>query len=369
MHYRDLDTPALIVDRAAMEENMRRMQSYADAHGVRLRPHTKTHKTPALALMQRRAGCAGITVAKVGEAEVMAAAGLDDIFIANEIVGEQKYRRIQKLAETVDISFGLDSVAQAELIERAFAGAAKPAECVVEIEVGERRSGIVEEGEFSALLDYLAGCRHIHLRGVFSHDGDSYSAPDTATARARSVLAQRRTLGFAAIARERGFNISAVSVGSTPSLANDSDIVAGVTEIRPGTYIFMDASQANATGGRWKCAAMVLATVMSKPTAERVILDVGAKGLTMQTRSEGICATAGVGTLIDYPGTYIDHMYDEHAIIYNKSFHDAVNVGDTVRIVPVHICPVVNLYDEMYLIDEHGEVEGVLPVACRGKLK
>ena len=169
--------------------------------------------------------------------------------------------------------------------------------------------------------------------------------------------------------RENGFDISIVGIGSTPSLANDSDILEGITEIRPGTYPFMDASQDNAMNHTWNCNAFVLATVMSKPTEERVILDVGAKGLTMQSRSEGICAVEGLGNLIDYPDTHIDLMYDEHAIIYNKKFHDSVKVGDKVRIVPVHICPVVNLYDRMYLIDENGDVEKELTIACRGKLQ
>lgn len=369
MHYTELDTPALIVDKKIMLENVKRMQDYADAHHVGLRPHTKTHKTPELALLQAEYGCAGITVAKVGEAEVMAAAGLKDIFIANEIIGETKYKRIQKLAETVDISFGLDSIAQAEMVEKAFSNCDKPAQCVIEIEVGELRSGIVEEEECRKLLEYLKSCPHIHLKGVFSHDGDSYSAPDIETAKKKSVIAQERTLKFANMCKEAGFDISVVSIGSTPSLANDSEILDGITEIRPGTYIFMDASQANATDHSWKCAATVLATVMSRPTEERVILDVGAKGLTMQSRSEGICAVEGIGDLIDYPGTHIKLMYDEHAIIYDKKFHDAVKVGDVVRIVPVHICPVVNLYDKIYLIDENGNVEKTLNVECRGKLQ
>lgn len=370
MKYTQLETPALIVDHAKMIENLKRMQAYADSHNVKLRPHAKTHKTPALALLQQQMGCSGITVAKVGEAEVMAAAGLKDIFIANEIVGASKYKRIQKLAETIEISFGLDSVEQAALIEESFKDAEKPAQCLVEIEVGENRSGMVEEGEFQNLLTYLKeNCPHIHLKGVFSHDGSSYSEPTIEEALRKSVIAQERTLLFANMAKAAGFDISVVSIGSTPSMANGSDILEGITEVRPGTYIFMDASQYNATGRTWNFAATVLATVISKPTEERVILDVGAKGLTMQKRSEGICAVEGAGMLPDYPGTYIDKMYDEHAIIYNKAFHDAVKVGDVVRILPVHICPVVNLYDKMYLIDEYGHVGRILDIACRGKLQ
>ncbi len=369
MHYTELDTPALLISRPIMEHNLKRMQEYADKNKVALRPHTKTHKTPALAVLQEQYGCKGVTVAKVGEAKMMAQAGIKDIFIANEIVGTHKYRRIQELARTVDISFGIDSIAQAAMVEEAFAGCEKPAQAVIEIEVGERRSGVVEEEECEKLLNFLKQCRHIHLKGVFSHDGDSYGAPDVETCLKKSVIAQERTLKFAAMAREAGFDITVVSIGSTPSLANNSPILPGITEIRPGTYIFMDQSQANAVGDQTCCAATVLATVMSKPTDERVILDVGAKGLTMQSRQEGICRVEGLGTILEYPRTHIDLMYDEHAIIYDKEFHDAVKVGDVVRIIPVHICPVVNLYDRMYLINEDGSVDRELAVACRGKLQ
>lgn len=369
MKYVELDTPALLINQVIMENNLKKMQTYADTHKVNLRPHTKTHKMPQLALLQEKFGCKGITVAKVGEAETMAAAGLEDIFIANEIVGDIKLARIQKLAESIDISFGLDSIAQAELVEKAFHGVPKKAEVLIEIEVGENRSGIIEEAEFQELLNYLKKCENIHLKGVFSHDGDSYSAATREACCEGSVKAQRRTLAFAEIARLNGFDISVVSIGSTPSLANGSDILDGVTEIRPGTYILMDASQGNAVDDMSCCAATILASVMSKPTEERVILDVGAKGLTMQKRTEGICATPGLGTIYEYPNTHIDQVYDEHAIIYDRTFHDSVNIGDKVRIIPVHICPVVNLYDKAYLINDKDEIVEVLQVACRGKLQ
>lgn len=369
MKYYELDTPSLLLDQEVMEKNLKKMQSYADAHRVNLRPHTKTHKMPLLALRQRELGCQGITVAKVSEAEEMAKAGLDDIFIANEIVGLEKLRKVSRLSESLSISFGLDSIPQAEMAEACFAETGRIADIVIEIEVGENRSGIIEEKDFVELLVYLKTCSHIHLKGVFSHDGDSYSAASRKACRETSVSAQRRTLHFAQIARDNGFDISTVSIGSTPSLANGSEIIEGITEIRPGTYIFMDASQANAVGDKSCCAATVLATVMSKPTDKRVILDVGAKGLTMQTRTEGICAVSGLGTIFEYPEVSISQMYDEHGIIYNRQFHRQVHIGDKVRIIPVHICPVVNLYHTAYLIGADGDVIGKIPIDCQGKLQ
>jgi D-serine deaminase-like pyridoxal phosphate-dependent protein len=368
MNYLDLDTPALLIDEEIMQSNLRRMQAYADRCGVALRPHTKTHKMSRLALMQVDLGAKGIAVAKVGEAEVMAARGITDIFIANEIVGEIKLSRIRQLAREIEISFGLDSIAQADLIEKAFEGSQKPAVVLIEIEVGENRSGIIEEADFLALLDHLKGCRNIRLKGIFSHDGHSYGAQNASACKAIHLEAQERTLAFARLAGGMGFDLQTVSIGSTPSLMHEFPLLEGITEIRPGTYIFMDASQGNASGSHEMIAATVLATVISKPTPERVILDVGAKGITAQTRSRGFTATQGLGLIKGWPGVSIFDVYDEHAILYDRAFHDAVKVGDKVAIIPNHICPVVNLHESAFLIAK-GEVVEEIPVDARGKLK
>lgn len=366
MHYRELSTPALLIDREIMEDNLRFMQDYADSQGVALRPHTKTHKMASIARRQAELGARGITVAKVGEAEAMAAEGLTDIFIANEVVGDDKLARVRKLAETIDISFGLDSIEQADLVERAFAGG-KPARVVIEIEVGEERSGIIEESDFRALLAHLKTCPHIQLLGVFSHEGHCYNVESKEACREAFEVAVNRTLDFAHIMEEQGFPVQVVSIGSTPSLMFGFDIPKGVTEMRPGTYVLMDASQGHAIGTLDRCAATILTTVISRPTAERVITDVGAKGITAQTRTKGICATPGLGLIKGYEGVHVFDVYDEHAIIYHAGFREAVRVGDKVEFYPNHICPVVNLYDRVYLVSG-GEVVEELKVTCRGLL-
>jgi len=368
MNYLQLDTPALLIDKDIMLNNCRNMQDYANNHNVALRPHTKTHKMSKIALMQVELGAKGITVAKVGEAEVMAANGLKDIFVANEIVGETKLLRIRKLAETINISFGLDSIAQAKMIEKAFEGSNKKAVVLIEIEVGENRSGVIEESDFIELLNYLKKYNNIYLKGVFSHDGHSYSAENVEACKTIHLDAQKRTLHFANIAKEMGFDLQTVSIGSTPSLLHNFPILDGVTEIRPGTYIFMDAAQANAYGSLERNAATVLTTVISLPTLERVITDVGAKGITMQTRNKGFCTTKGLGLIKGWPEVSIHAVYDEHAIIYNKEFHDSIKVGDKVEIIPNHICPVVNLHEMAYLISNK-EVIDEIAIDCRGKLK
>lgn len=368
MNYMELDTPALVIDREIMMDNLKFMQAYAESQGVALRPHTKTHKMSRLAKIQEELGAKGITVAKVGEAEVMASNGLKDIFIANEIVGDEKLCRIKELAKTVEISFGLDSIPQADMIERVFADADKPAVVLIEIEVGEERSGVIEEEDFLELLNHLKHCEHIALKGIFSHDGNSYGAASPEEGKEIHLASQHRTLHFAQIARDQGFEVKTVSIGSTPSLMHDFPILEGVTEIRPGTYIFMDASQAHNYGSFSRNSATVLSTVMSRPTSERVILDVGAKGITAQTRSKGLCATRGLGLIKGWPEVEIFDVYDEHAIIYNQKFRDGVEVGEKVEIIPNHICPVVNLHETAYLV-ENGEIVEEIPVDCRGKLK
>lgn len=368
MNYKELDTPALIINKKIMMENISFMQDYANRNMVNLRPHTKTHKMPYIAKIQEEHGAKGITVAKVGEAEVMAANGINDIFIANEIVGIEKFKRIIKLSETVNISFGIDSIPQAKMIEKSFEGTNKKAVVLIEIEVGENRSGIIEENDFIDLIKFLKTSKNIFFKGIFSHDGHSYASASLEECYDVFMASQKRTLSFAKLAEDNGLPCDTVSIGSTPSLMHDFPILRGITEIRPGTYVFMDASQGNHIGTYSRCAASILTTVISKPTAVRVITDVGAKGITTQSRSKGLCTTKGLGVIKDFDNVNIDQVYDEHAIIYNKSFHDSVAVGDKIEIIPNHICPVVNLHEEANFI-ENGEILETIPVLCRGKLK
>ncbi|MFS0654969.1 D-TA family PLP-dependent enzyme [Bacillus sp. 179-C3.3 HS] len=368
MTYQELDTPALLIDQQVMMDNLVAMQQYADRQQVKLRPHTKTHKTPRLARLQEELGASGITVAKVGEAEVMAENGLTDIFIANQIVGEKKLKRIRKLAETIQISFGIDCVEHVLQIEEVFRGAEKKAEVLIEIEVGEGRSGVIEESDFRQLLNAIKACDVIHLKGIFSHDGHTYQAESKAHCQALYEEAVNRTLRFAQLAAEEGMTLEVVSIGSTPPFLFQFDIPQGVTEMRPGTYMLMDASQSNVIGTYSHCAATVLTTVISKPTKERVITDVGAKGITAQTRSKGLTKTKGLGKIKEYDDVFVSDVFDEHAIIYHEGFRERVQIGDKVQIIPNHICPVMNLHEKAYFIQD-GEVIEELSVACKGKLQ
>lgn len=366
MKYFELDTPSLIINKERMLENLKGMQDFADKNGVSLRPHAKTHKMPSIALIQEDLGAKGITVAKVEEAEIMASRGLNNIFIANEIVGVRKLERIREMSKKIDISFGVDSIEQVDQISAVFKE--KPARILVEIEVGENRSGVIEEDYYRSLLLEIEARSELQFLGVFSHDGHSYSAKDLGECLEISLESQRRTLRFAKVAEDIGMRPQVVSIGSTPSMLANTPILPGVTEIRPGTYVFLDASQANFIGSYERNAATVLTTIISKPTNERVVTDVGAKGLTMQRRTVGMTATEGLGAVKDYEGVFISKVYDEHALIYNKDFREKVSIGDKIEIIPNHICPVVNLYDKAYLVSGDEVVEELV-IECRGKLR
>ena len=365
--YQNIDTPALLIDRERMLDNLRWMQEKADRWGVNLRPHTKTHKMPELANLQMAQGACGITVAKVGEAEVMAAHGLRDIFVANEIVGETKWRRLANLSKDIRVIFGVDSPEAVRGIETVFAEEDTQALVRIEIETGENRSGVVSEAAFDAVLAAIAASPHVTLEGVFSHEGHAYSAPSVAECLALTERALELTLHYADRARTAGFAVETVSIGSTPSLAHCDTLPAGITELRPGTYILMDVGQGNCIGTYDRCAATVLTTIISKPTEDRLIGDAGAKALTAQSRGAGLCQTDGKGVVKGSKIT-VTNVYDEHTILYSRELHEVLSVGDRIEIIPNHICPVCNLYDWAYLVSG-GELVKELEIAARGKLQ
>ena len=365
--YSQLDTPALLIDIDLVHGNIAAMQVKADKYGVALRPHTKTHKMPELAKLQLAAGATGITVAKVGEAEVMAAAGLSDIFIANQIIGISKLERIRQLARQIKIRLGVDNPVQIDQLETVFRDEPQPIEVLIEVETGENRSGIIQEEQLVRLVKHIQAQTKVVLTGVFSHEGHTYKAKSSDDCRRLCLDSQKRTLWAASLVREMGVAVDTVSIGATPSLMH-SEIVPGITEIRPGTYIFMDVGQGTAIADYSRCAATVLASVISLPTAERIVLDSGAKALTLQTRSEGICTTQGYGLVKNSADVRLSGMFDEHGLIHDAALRSTLAIGDKLEIIPNHICPVCNLYDSAYAVSR-GQVLGELPIAARGKTR
>jgi D-serine deaminase-like pyridoxal phosphate-dependent protein len=357
----DLDTPALLVNAARLRRNIRRMQAAADTAHVTLRPHTKTHKSPAIAALQLRAGAQGLTVAKVGEAEVMVAAGFTDLFIAYPLIGEAKYRRLLPLLEHARIAVAADSLEGVAALSAFFGPRGVQLPVLVEVDTGFRRTGVSGEEEAVTLAQAIERAPGLVFGGIMEFGGQAYSA---CSDEEREGIALTEGLRLAAVATRlaaRGLPAPVVSAGSTPSMPTVAG-VPGITEVRPGVYVFADLKQVElGTADRDDCALSVLATVISRPAPGRLILDAGTKAL-----SSDHYETRTYGELEAYPGVVLSRASEEHGIIEDAIL--PLRVGDKVAILPNHACATCNMHDELYVI-EGEQVVDVWPILGRGKFR
>lgn len=357
----ELDTPALLVDLQRMQRNISSMQAMCDMNGVSLRPHTKTHKSPAVARLQVAAGARGITVAKVGEAEVMVEAGFDDLFIAYPLIGESKYRRLLPLLERARIAVAADSLEGVAQMSAYFGPLGARLPVLVEIDTGFRRTGVPGAEAAVALAQVIDRAPGLAFAGLMEFSGHSYAACSEEERRAVGHSEAAPLLEAAEWLAKMGLSASVISTGSTPSMPFVAEI-AGVTEVRPGVYVFGDLKQAElGTLLRDECALTVLATVVSTPAPGRYILDSGTKAL-----SSDHYASWTYGELKEYPGAVITRASEEHGIIEGASL--PLRVGDRVEVIPNHACATCNMHDEFYLVDGNVVLD-VWPVLGRGKFR
>jgi len=357
----ELETPAVLVDLDVLERNIERMAERARQHGVRLRPHAKTHKVLEVGRLQLAAGAGGLSLAKTGEAEVFAAAGFDDIFLAYPIVGADKARRLLRLADRVRLRVGVDSVEGAATLGDVFHAAGRRLEILLKVDVGFARVGVAPEAALAAarqLVDRPGLC----LRGLFTHAGHGYLR-DTPAGVAEVGRQEAETLtSLAATLRADGLPVEEVSVGSTPT-ARHAMGVAGVTEARPGNYVYHDASQVSlGTCGIEDCAMSVLATVVSVPAAGRAVLDAGSKTLSSDPLRP---RPAGHGWLLGRRSR-IERLSEEHGVVAVAEA-ESFRVGERVRVLPNHACVVSNLHDRIFAV-RGDQVEAEWRVAARGRV-
>lgn len=364
MHKYELDTPALLIDFDKMERNIAQMQKYADDGGVRLRPHTKTHKTPYISHLQQRAGSQGITVAKLGEAEVMNAAGIDDLLIAYPLYGAPKMERLLNLAERANVRVSLDSREVAQGISNAASARGIKIPVLVEVDTGLHRVGQpMREGtrDFVREIIELPG---IEFTGLLTHAGHVQAAQTLEQVAEVGKQEGETMVETAELIRRDGIEVHEVTVGSTPT-ARFAAQVKGVTEIRPGTYVFYDTMQVHKFACSWDdCAQTVLLTVVVKHP-DRLIFDGGSKTLTSD-RGPGGRAT--FGTVKDYPHLEIYALSEEHAHVRVVGEGPLPNIGDKVEVIPNHACVVMNLHDSFYAT-RSGEVVGEFDIPARGKIR
>ncbi|HWD41593.1 MAG TPA: alanine racemase [Fimbriimonas sp.] len=345
IHVEDLETPTPVIDLDRVEANLRKMQSYADAHGLRLRPHIKTHKIPEFAQRQIELGAVGITCQKLGEAEVMADAGIQDVLISYPLVGVGKAERLAALASRIRMSVAIDSE---EALQTAIQ-ASKSAEIGVwvEFDSGAKRTGVATVEEALRLIERVRSFARLRFEGLMTYPMTEQSGKFFAEAAAKT-------------------DIPAFSAAGTP-VAWSSHEIPGLTEIRHGTYIYHDRSTVGAGAARLdECAVDVLATVVSRPTGGRFILDSGSKTLSSDRIPEGM--GKGFGLIREYPAATIERLYEEHALATLPKGQPEPKVGERVRVLPNHVCVVSNLHDEIP-VARQGMVVGTVKVAGRGKTR
>jgi len=343
----ELDTPVLLVDESIVERNIERMQALADRYQVSLRPHIKTHKMSGLAKRQLAAGACGIAVAKLGEAEMMAAAGTGDIQIANELVGELKLARLRKLCETVKVSCAVDSPVHVRALAEVGQNLTEEIPLFIEIDTGLHRCGLTNDNEILNLARVITDKKWVRLHGILTHAGHVYAAGSKDQVEQIGSAEGERMVRIADMLRRHGFPCPVVSVGSTPTVRY-SAAVAGVTEIRPGHYIFNDMMQV-ALGSATvdDCALTVLVTVISCSTNGRVVIDAGSKALALDRGAHGNALLPGYGYCHEQ-NCWVERLSEEHGVITGEV--ETVSIGRRLRIIPNHACAVVNGFDEAWLV-------------------
>jgi D-serine deaminase-like pyridoxal phosphate-dependent protein len=355
-----LDTPALVIDIGIVEANARRLGDQLGARGVALRPHAKTHKSVALAQMQLAAGAAGITVGTLGEAEVMASGGIDNIFVAYPVwaVGP-KAGRLAALHARSDLalSVGFDSVAGAERLAAAVGSSGRPLRVVLEIDPGNGRTGVppARAGQVAGAARDLG----LDVIGVFTHGGHAYRGADAIAGAAGDEV---RSLGVAVdLLRTAGIEPQVISAGSTPTALGAA--AGPVNEIRAGTYLLGDRIQVFLGASPRDAVAIAIAsTVVSTAVDGQVVIDAGAKTLTKDVPGY----LTGFGSLPAYPDAILERVFDYHAVVRSPEGSRRPALGEVVTVIPNHCCVVVDLFDE-FVATRAGEIVGRWPVDARGR--
>jgi D-serine deaminase-like pyridoxal phosphate-dependent protein len=364
VHFRELSTPALTIDLTKMERNLDRMAKSCRDQGVGLRPHTKTHKTPEVARLQMERGAVGLTVAKVGEAEVMAAAGLDNILVAYPVYGSEKLLRLARLARERKILVSLDDQATADELSTAANGEGATVGVLVEFDVGYRRCGLASGAACIELARKIEKLPGLDFRGLMTYFGNIWGTVEERRQEALRV-ADRVAQTLEAFARER-LEVEIVSGGSTPS-AEFAHLIAGLTEIRPGTYVYNDLNTLYQGACRLEdCAARVVTTIVSTAVPGRAILDAGSKTFSSDTLRAG--PQSGYGMVIEAPDTPLVKLNEEHGHLDTTRSTRRFQVGEVLTVVPNHVCTCVNMQDEVSLLRD-GQVTGIWHVAARGKVR
>ncbi len=356
-----LDTPALLVDLDLMERNIALL--HERVQGVSIRPHLKTAKCPQIASMLLKAGAKGGCVSKVSEAEVMAQAGIEDLLITSEIVGLAKVARLVQLVEQhPQIKVVVDSLVGATSLNHAMQAIKKPLDVLIEIDVGQHRCGVQPGDATLQLAQQLATLPFLRLRGVQGYEGHLQHIADATTREQACRQSMQRLTETVASLRSAGFTIDIVTTGGTGTAQICASFPA-VTEVQPGSFIFMDADYLHALGPVYAPSLTVLSTVISQAAPQRAIIDAGLKSLSTDS---------GMAEPKNAPALHYAPLGDEHGLLswsddYTKNTASP-QIGDRFELIPSHCDTTINLYDTYYA-HRNGTIEAIWPIATRGKVQ
>ena len=344
-------TPCAVIDLDLVARNIVTAQDRCDAVGLANRPHIKTHKSPVLANLQIKAGARGITCQKLGEAEVMANAGITDIIIATNLLGAARSGRLAKLQRRLPLKVCADNTVSLSAYSQAAAQAGRPMDVLIECETGQKRAGVETPKEALTLAKVIRDDPHLNFAGLLFYPSlDSWSQTQ--------VFFDHTAAGLS----DLGLSAKIVSTGGTPNFSHIGSL-KGATEHRAGTCIFNDRMMIKAGVATLEdCAFQVFTSVVSRAGSESGILDAGSKTLTSD--SGGL---DGFGLILEHPKARIHKFAEEHGFLdLSKCAHKPA-IGDIVRVIPNHVCVAVNMVDQLVAV-RNGEIADVIPVAARGML-
>jgi D-serine deaminase-like pyridoxal phosphate-dependent protein len=355
-----LETPVPVVDLDRLAHNLDRMAAYATLHGLRLRPHVKTHKSPRIAAEQLRLGAVGLTCATLREAEVMAEV-CDDLFVAYPPVGAARLERLARLPAEAQVTVAADDVHALDALAVAAKLGRRIIDVMVEADLGMHRVGVTSPDKAIAIARHVERSSSLRFAGLQFYPGHIRSHVREQDA-ALSQLGRDIAVYVDALT-DAGLPPRIVSGGSTPAAWRMHE-VPGVNEVRPGTYVYNDRTTAQIGACDWEdCALTVLATVVSISVKGQAVIDAGTKALGREPlRAEG----DGYGSLLDHPEVVVSRMSEEHGILDLSKTSWRPRLGDQVRVIPNHVCIVVHLFDEIFGVRGHA-VETRWPVAARGR--
>jgi D-serine deaminase-like pyridoxal phosphate-dependent protein len=354
---REIETPALVIDLEIMEENIEKMASYFNGVKSSLRAHSKTHKSPTIAQKQIGAGARGICCQKLGEAEVMANHGIRDILITTEVVDPEKIQRLVRLARSHDVKVVVDNLKVAKATSEAAKREGVRQGVIVEIDVRKKRCGVMPGTPTVDFVKKVVEFEGVDFRGLMGYEGPFFDLLDFEKRKAAAHELLHSLKETVDMVEAEGIAVQDVSAGSTSTYSIAGDYPR-VTEIQAGSYVFMDSTYSRLGGLDFDCALTVLATVISRPVPERVVVNTGLKAITQEF---------GMPAVKDHEDAKMYHMSEEHGMI-RVDPASKIDVGDKLELIPSHCCTTVNLHDQYYVVRK-GKVEVIWPIPARGRFQ